>query len=201
MFRFITCCGLWLAAFAGQAQPAPPALFLRQPLQLPTQQEWVAAQLAWLTPDQKLAQFFVIAAYSNKNENYYADLEKLVSTYQPGGLLFFQGKPDRQAWLTNSLQAASPLPLLVTLDAESGLGMPLSGGMSFPVQMTLGAISNNELIRRLGLEIGRQCRRIGVHVNLAPVIDVNSNPANPIIGSRSFGADPCLLYTSPSPRD
>ena len=190
MLRFAACVWCCLLALAGQAQISPPPFWVREPLRLPTETEWVTAQLARLTPDQKLAQFFIVAAYSNKNESYYADLEKLISTYQPGGLLFFQGTPDRQAWLTNRYQAISPIPLFVTLDAESGLGMRLSGGMKFPAQMTLGAIRNNDLIRRMGAEIGRQCRRIGVHINFAPVIDVNSNPANPIIGSRSFGADP-----------
>lgn len=149
--------------------------------------EWADSVLATMTDEQKIGQFFVIATYSNRNESYYAQHERLVRDHHVGGLLFFQGDPYAQAELTNRYQAAAKVPLLISLDAETGLGMRLESTMTFPKQMTLGAIRDDRLIYEMGREIGRQCRRIGVHLNFAPVLDVNSNPRNPIIGTRSFG--------------
>lgn len=151
---------------------------------------WADSTLSSMTLDEKIGQFFVIGTYSNRYESYYASVERLIRNYHVGGLLFFQGDPLTQADLTNRYQALSRVPLLVSLDAENGLGMRLALGMSFPHQMTLGAIQDDRLIYDMGLEIGRQCRRIGVQMNFAPVVDVNSNPLNPIIGYRSFGENP-----------
>ncbi len=148
---------------------------------------WVDSVLASLSEDEKLGQFFMIAAFSNKEDYYHRRIEMLVREQHVGGLIFFQGDPYSQAELTNRFQAAAKVPLLVSLDAENGLGMRLDYGMIFPKQMTLGAIQNNGLIYDMGREIARQCRRIGVTLNFAPVVDVNSNPNNPAIGMRSFG--------------
>ncbi|MDR6193478.1 beta-N-acetylhexosaminidase [Siphonobacter sp. BAB-5404] len=153
-------------------------------------QLWVDSTLAGMNLDEKIGQFFVIGTYSNRYESYYASIDRLIKAYHIGGVIFFQGDPYSQAELSNRYQNLSKVPLLVSLDAENGLGMRLALGTSFPHQMTLGAIQDNNLIYDMGMEIGRQCKRIGVQMNFAPVVDVNSNPLNPIIGYRSFGEDP-----------
>ncbi|ADB41359.1 Beta-N-acetylhexosaminidase [Spirosoma linguale DSM 74] len=150
-------------------------------------QQWVDSVFHTLTPEQKIGQFFMVATFSNRHDNHYQYIEHLIQTNHIGGLIFFQGGPYRQAILTNRYQAASKVPLLIGIDGEWGLGMRLDSTMNFPKQMSLGAIRNNELIYRMGAEIGRQCQRLGIHINFAPVSDINSNPANPVIGVRSFG--------------
>ncbi|WP_461150430.1 glycoside hydrolase family 3 N-terminal domain-containing protein [Spirosoma pulveris] len=150
-------------------------------------QHWVDSVFHSLTPEQKIGQFFMVATFSNRHDNHYQYIEHLIQTNHIGGLIFFQGGPYRQAILTNRYQAASKVPLLIGIDGEWGLGMRLDSTMNFPKQMSLGAIRNNELIYRMGAEIGRQCQRLGIHINFAPVSDINSNPANPVIGVRSFG--------------
>ena len=148
---------------------------------------WVDSVLTSLTEEEKIGQFFMVATFSNREEAYYQRMDYLVRDLHVGGLIFFQGDPVTQADLTNRYQAFAKTPLMVSLDAESGLGMRLDYAMTFPKQMTLGAIRDNRLIYDMGREIARQCRRIGVTLNFAPVVDVNSNPNNPAIGMRSFG--------------
>ncbi|MVM40090.1 serine hydrolase [Spirosoma sp. HMF3257] len=148
---------------------------------------WVDSVFQTLTPEQKVGQFFMVAAFSNRHENHYQYIDHLIQNNHIGGLIFFQGGPHRQAILTNRYQAESKVPLLIGIDGEWGLGMRLDSAMDFPKQMSLGAIRDNELIYRMGAEIGRQCQRLGIHINFAPVSDINSNPSNPVIGVRSFG--------------
>lgn len=151
-------------------------------------QHWVDSVFQTLTPEQKVGQFFMVATFSNRHDqHHYQYIEHLIQTNHIGGLIFFQGGPYRQAVLTNRYQALSKVPLLIGIDGEWGLGMRLDSAMGFPKQMSLGAIRDNELIYRMGAEIGRQCQRLGIHINFAPVSDINSNPANPVIGIRSFG--------------
>ncbi len=150
-------------------------------------QHWVDSVFHTLTPEQKIGQFFMVATFSNRHENHYQYIDHLIQSNHIGGLIFFQGGPYRQAVLTNRYQAQSKIPLLIGIDGEWGLGMRLDSAMDFPKQMSLGAIRDNELIYRMGSEIGRQCQRLGIHINFAPVSDINSNPANPVIGVRSFG--------------
>jgi len=151
---------------------------------------WVDSLMDKLTLDQRIGQLFMVAAYSNKDAAHEAELKKLVSQYGIGGLIFFQGGPVRQAALTNRLQAAAKVPLMIGMDAEWGLAMRLDSTIRFQRQMTLGAIKNDSLIYAFGAEVARECRRLGVHINFAPVVDINNNPANPVIGTRSFGQDP-----------
>ncbi|MTI30768.1 glycoside hydrolase family 3 N-terminal domain-containing protein [Xanthovirga aplysinae] len=151
------------------------------------QKQWVDSVFNSLNEDQRIGQLFMVAAYSNRDEKHYQTIENLIKTNNIGGLIFFQGGPVRQAQLTNRYQAAAKTPLLVAMDAEWGLGMRLDSTISYPRQMALGAIQDNQSIYDMGAEIARQCKRLGVHINFAPVIDVNSNPANPVIGNRSFG--------------
>lgn len=132
----------------------------------------------------------MIATYSNQNESHYRNVELLVEKYHIGGLVFFQGSPTRQVELTNRYQEKSEIPLLIGMDAEWGAGMRLDSLIPFPKQMTLGAVDNNQLIYNYAAEIGRQCKYLGVHVNFAPVLDVNNNASNPVINWRSFGDNP-----------
>ncbi len=148
---------------------------------------WVDSVFNSLTPDDRIAQLFIIAAYSNRWNAHKNEITNLIKKYKIGGLLFFQGGPVRQANLTNYFQKISKTPLLIAMDAEWGLAMRLDSTMKFPRQMQLGAIKDDELIYKMGEEIAKQCKRIGVHINFAPVIDVNNNPKNPVINSRSFG--------------
>lgn len=157
------------------------------------QKVWVDSVFNTLSMDEQIAQLLMIRTYSNKNREYYDSISRLIMKYNIGGLTFFQGSPQQQAELTNHWQRVAKTPLLVSIDAEWGLGMRLDSVMDFPEQMTLGAIQDNELIYKMGYQIGEQCRRIGVQMNFAPVIDVNSNRNNPVINFRSFGEDPQLV--------
>ena len=152
-----------------------------------TAEKWIDSVFTTMTPEQKVGQFFMVATFSNRHDNHYQYIEHLIQNYHIGGLIFFQGGPHRQALLTNRYQSMSKIPMLVGIDGEWGLGMRLDSAMDFPKQMALGALRDNQLVYRMGDEIGRQCRRLGIHINFAPVSDINSNPANPVIGNRSFG--------------
>jgi len=154
-----------------------------------TREQWVDSVFASLTPDQRIAQLMVIRAHSNLGPEHVAKVMSDIQLYNVGALCFFQGGPVRQAVLTNQYQQTAQTPLMVTIDGEWGLGMRLDSVTKFPYQLTLGAMENDRLVYRMGQAIGQQCKRIGVHVNYAPVVDVNNNPNNPVIGFRSFGAD------------
>ena len=153
------------------------------------QQAWVDSVFNSLTEDQRIAQLMVIRAHSNLGPDHVAKVEEDIRKYNVGALCFFQGGPVRQAVLTNRYQQIAKTPLMVTIDGEWGLGMRLDSILKFPYQLTLGAQRDPELVYRMGLAVGEQCKRIGVHVNYAPVVDVNNNPNNPVIGFRSFGED------------
>lgn len=148
---------------------------------------WIDSTLSRMTLEEKIGQLFMIAAYSNQNENYENDLEQQVRKYHVGGLIFFQGDPVRQVKLTNRLQKAATCPLLIGMDAEHGIGWRLQSAMEFPKMLIAGASRDDSLTYRLGATIARHCRTLGVHVNFAPVADINSNLHNPIIGMRAFG--------------
>jgi beta-N-acetylhexosaminidase len=150
---------------------------------------WVDSVFNTMTEDERIAQLIMYPAYSNKDEKEYSYLEKLIREYKIGGLIFMQGGPVRQANLTNRYQDASDIPLLIASDAEWGLAMRLDSTISYPRQMMMGAITEEDIIYEFGKTIANECKRIGVHVNFAPVIDVNNNSANPVIGYRSFGED------------
>lgn len=151
---------------------------------------WVDSTLSRMSLNEKIGQLFMVAAYSNRNADYENNLEELIRKYHIGGVIFFQGDPVRQVNLTNRLQKAARYPLLVGMDAEHGTGWRLQSAMEFPRMLINGAVQNDTLIYGLGAAIARHCRELGVHVNFAPVADVNNNPLNPVIGMRSFGEDP-----------
>lgn len=152
-------------------------------------QAWVDSVFNSLGDDEKIAQLMVIRAHSNLGPDHIAKVTADITKYNVGALCFFQGGPVRQANLTNYYQSLAKTPLMITMDAEWGLGMRLDSVIKFPYQLTLGAMSDEELIYRMGIAIGEQCKRLGVHVNYAPVVDINNNPNNPVIGHRSFGED------------
>ncbi len=153
------------------------------------QKYWVDSVFTTLSLKDKIGQLFMVAAYSNRDEQHRKDLLELIGDYGIGGLIFFQGGPVRQARLTNEFQSVSEVPLLIAMDAEWGLGMRLDSTVSYPYQMGLGAIEDEGLIYQMGTEIAGQFRRLGMHINFAPVIDVNNNARNPVINFRSFGED------------
>ena len=150
---------------------------------------WADSVYNSLTLDEKIAQLLFVRANYDKSYDRNELVTELVEKYNIGGLTFFGGDPLTQAKLTNYWQGLSKTPLLISIDAEWGLGMRLSNAISFPYQMTLGAIQNDSLIFEMGCEIASQCKRLGIQANFAPVIDINSNIANPVIGCRSFGED------------
>lgn len=140
-----------------------------------------------LSFNEKVGQLFMVAAYSNKNEEHYQSLDGLIENYHIGGLIFFQGGPNRQAKITNRFQEKSKQPLFIGIDAEWGMSMRLDSTYCYPWNMTLGAIQDNSLIEEMGAQMAEQSKRLGVHFTFAPVVDINTNPNNPIIGNRSFG--------------
>ncbi len=150
---------------------------------------WVDSVYNQMPFNEKVGQLFMVAAYSNKDTVHFNALDKLIRDYKIGGLIFFQGGPMRQAKLTNRFQAKSKFPMFIGIDAEWGLNMRLDSTYKFPWNMTLGAIRDLKLIEKMGEQMGKESKRLGVHFNFAPVIDVNTNPLNPIIGSRAFGED------------
>ena len=151
---------------------------------------WADSVLMSLSEEERIAQLFMVAAYSNKDESHKQEIIDLVEKYKIGGVMFLQGGPVRQAKFTNHLQTHSKVPLMIAIDAEWGVAMRLDSALRFPWQMTLGAIEDTTLIYDMGVEVARQCKLLGIHINFAPVVDVNSNPKNPIINNRSFGEDP-----------
>ena len=152
---------------------------------------WVDSIYLEMSPDERIGQLIWLRAHSDKGPDHVAFVERMIQNYHIGGLTFFQGTPEEQVRLTNQYQAlAKRVPLLISMDAEWGLGMRLKeSAISYPRQLMLGAIQDNLLIYEMGAEIARQLHRLGVHVNFAPVADVNNNPNNPVINFRSFGED------------
>ncbi len=153
------------------------------------QQKWVDSIYSSLSLKEKIGQLFMVQVFSNQDAKAKEAVIKQIKDNKIGGLIYSKGGPIRQAKLNNELQAASKIPLLVAIDAEWGLSMRLDSTYAFPWNMTLGAINDNTLIEKVGFQIGEHCNRLGIHINFAPVVDINTNPKNPIIGNRSFGED------------
>lgn len=151
--------------------------------------KWVDSIYKTMSIDEKIGQLFMVAAYSNKDEAHFKDIDKLITENKIGGVIFFQGGPSRQIKLTNRFQAKSKIPLFIGIDAEWGLNMRLDSTYKYPWNMTLGAIRDLKLIEKVGKNMAEDTKRIGAQFNFAPVLDINTNPLNPIIGNRSFGED------------
>lgn len=151
---------------------------------------WVKQKMAGMSMEEKIGQLFMVAAYSNKGKAHEQEILRLIKEEQIGGLIFFQGTPEQQAWLTNAYQSQAKTPLMIAMDAEWGLAMRLPETYKFPWPITLGALQDTNLAYEYGKAIAEHCQALGVHINFAPVVDINTNPKNPIIGARSFGEDP-----------
>jgi beta-N-acetylhexosaminidase len=161
---------------------------------------WVDSVLKTLTIEQQIAQCIWVAGYSNRDVSHEVEISDIIRKYGIGGIVFFQGTAAKQAELTNYYQKISNVPLLISIDAEWGIGMRLENVEKFPYQMTLGAIKDDSLIYQFGKAVANQFKRLGIQVNLAPVADININPQNPVINYRSFGekrdnvARKCIMY-------
>ncbi|NGZ90717.1 glycoside hydrolase family 3 N-terminal domain-containing protein [Psychroflexus maritimus] len=151
------------------------------------QKQWVDSVYNSLTVEQKIAQLFIVDVFTEKGERHISSIKNLIEKHQLGGVIFSKGSPHLQAQANNQLQAISTIPLLVTMDAEWGLAMRLDSTYAFPWNMTIGAVKDLKTVERVGYQIGKHNHRLGVHMNFAPVVDLNTNPDNPIIGNRSFG--------------
>ncbi|MDR6301636.1 glycoside hydrolase family 3 N-terminal domain-containing protein [Mesonia maritima] len=151
------------------------------------QEIWVDSLYNSLSTEEKIGQLFMVDIFSNKSKAETDKIKALVEEYHIGGIIFSKGGPIQQAKLTNEYQEAAKIPLLIGMDAEWGLAMRLDSTYAFPWNMTLGAVEDNLLIEQVGAQIAKHCKRLGVHINFAPVADINVNPENPIIGNRSFG--------------
>lgn len=152
--------------------------------------QWVDSVFNNMTPAERVGQLFMVRAHSNLGQKYIDSVARVIEAEQLGGVVLFQGGPVSHAHVINQYQKLSKVPLLIALDGEWGLGMRLPDStISYPYQMTLGAVQDENLIRRMGVEVAKDFKRLGMHVNFAPVIDVNNNPKNPVINFRSFGED------------
>ncbi|WP_438988842.1 glycoside hydrolase family 3 N-terminal domain-containing protein [Polaribacter sp.] len=151
------------------------------------QNVWVDSIMSTMSIDEKIGQLFMVQAYSNLDKKHEEFITEMIAKYHVGSLIFMQGTPQKQAQLNNKYQDTAKVPLLIGFDGEWGLDMRLDSTYRFPWNMTLGAIKNDALIEQFGKHLGQHAKRLGIHVNFAPVIDINVNPENPIIGNRSFG--------------
>lgn len=151
------------------------------------QKNWVDEQYGNMTTEQRIGQLFMVSIASNQDKAASDRIKDLITEHHIGGVIFSKGGPVRQAKLCNAFQSKSKIPLLIGMDAEWGLAMRLDSTYAFPWNMTLGAIADNTIVEKVGRQIGNHAKRLGVHINFAPDIDINTNPANPIIGNRSFG--------------
>jgi len=154
---------------------------------LDQQNHWVDSVFNRLSKKQKIAQLFMVRVYSNQTPAFDDSIARLIKKEKIGGIVFFQGGPVRQAQFTNRYQSISKVPLLMAIDGEWGLGMRLDSTISYPYQMTLGAIQDNTLLFKMGQFVARDFKRLGLQMNFGPDMDVNNNPNNPVIGFRSFG--------------
>lgn len=178
---FIVTLLLMASLFTAQAQTKSYLQTLAEP------NEWVDSVFKRLSKRQKIAQMFFVRAHTNFGKAYEDSIGRVIKKERIGGLVFFQGGPGRQAILTNQYQSLARVPLLITSDGEWGLGMRLDSTISYPYQLALGAVQNKDLLYKMGLEVAKDYKRIGMHMNLAPDVDVNNNPKNPVINFRSFG--------------
>lgn len=161
---------------------------------------WADSVFNTLTTRDKIAQLMIVRANYDKQYIGHEKIDTLLQHHKIGGITFFGGTPTQQARFTNQWQQKSKIPLFISIDAEWGVAMRLDSVSPFPRAMTLGAIQNNDLITQMGQYIGDQCNTLGIHINFAPVADINNNPENPVINTRSFGqlpynvAQKCAAY-------
>ncbi len=186
IFTLLTC---YISATFGWAQKP---ILLRN-VDREAMNHWTDSVFASLSMDERIGQLFMVIADIKTTDQNVQKLMRYVREAKIGGVLFHKGTPTDQAYLTNKMQKASKVPLFVSLDGEWGLSMRLNGTTRFPKNMMLGAIEDNLLLRKYGEEVARQCKVMGIHINFAPDLDINSNVDNPVIGIRSFGEDGKLV--------
>jgi len=180
--------GLLFISHLTYAQKQPSLYLITDSLKM---MQWVDSVFDLMTLDEKIGQLFMVTTdpdFSSEDK-----ILKYIQGQKIGGILFSKGALEDQAQSTNQYQQSSRIPLLISLDGEWGLSMRLENTPRFPKNMMLGAIADNQLIKLYGAEVGRECRELGIQINFAPVLDVNSNPDNPVIRNRSFGEDPQLV--------
>ncbi|MBE4951286.1 glycoside hydrolase family 3 protein [Chryseobacterium culicis] len=152
-------------------------------------QQWVDKTYKSLSQDEKLGQLFIVALYTNKGEEYISQIRNIVTADKIGGLILMQDDAGREITLVNEFQQKSKIPLMIGMDAEWGLYQRIAAAHKFPWAMTLGAIQDKNLVYQMAAKIADDCHRMGINWDFAPVVDVNTNPSNPIIGNRSFGSE------------
>ncbi|MBR6282968.1 MAG: serine hydrolase [Muribaculaceae bacterium] len=156
-------------------------------------ESWVEAQLRGMTPEQRVAQLVVMAVDPKDDAPTRALVKRYVEENRVGGLIYNECSMHELATIANYAQSLATVPLLMTIDGEWGLAMRVQGTLCYPRNLVLGAIDDDRVLYQYGREVARQCRRAGIHVNFAPVLDVNDDPRNPVIGTRSFGESPELV--------
>lgn len=156
-------------------------------------EKWADSVLQTLSLEEKIGQLLMIDAHPQKDKKHWEQVANYVKDYYIGGVIFFKAGPKQLALMSNYLQEKAKIPLLTSIDAEWGLAMRMDSVLSFPVQMALGAVQNNELIYQMGRTIAKHCKRLGIHINFAPVLDINNNPQNPVINTRSFSDNKKLV--------
>lgn len=179
MKKFVLLCGFMISMMSSFAQD--PAT------------KWVDSVFKTLSKDEKIAQLMVVRLSSlgpNRSAIFHDSIvRRAIDKYNIGGICVFQGDPVYQANLLNELQARAKTPIIVAVDAEWGLGMRMDSVKSLPRQMMLGAVQNPAIVYEYGKVVAQQLKRMGIHINYAPVVDVNNNRLNPVINDRSFGED------------
>ena len=156
-------------------------------------ERWVDSVFNSMSPDARIGQLIIAAVTPSTNDATRALVQRLVTQNMVGGLIYEKSTIAEQASVTNLAQSLATVPLMITIDGEWGLGMRLKDVPNFQRNLILGAVDNDMLLYEYGREVARQCRRMGIQVNFAPVLDVNDNPQNPVIGDRSFGENPELV--------
>ena len=152
------------------------------------QEKWVDSIYAGLSLKEKVGQLFMPMVFTERDSSHFKYTLDLIKDYKLGGLVFSLGGPVGQSQWLNSFQQASSIPLLIAMDAEWGVAMRLDSVQAFPWPMTLGAVKDTTLLRKIGERMGMQEKRLGIHYSFSPTLDINTNPKNPIIGNRSFGS-------------
>ncbi|TBN19021.1 glycoside hydrolase family 3 N-terminal domain-containing protein [Hyunsoonleella pacifica] len=168
---------------------AQESIYPLQTTDVEDQTKWVDSIYNSMSLKEKVGQLYMVQVMSNQNTATKNKIVSLIHKHHIGGIIYSNGGPYRQARLNNELQAVSKIPMLIGMDAEWGLSMRLDSTYAFPYNMALGATKDNNLVKQTGRQVGEHCKRLGVHFNFAPVVDINTNPKNPIIGNRSFGED------------
>ena len=180
LFAFLALFIFTISSFSQQTNPLIAKDFKAQKV-------WVDSVYNTMDLKAKVGQLFMPRAFSNLGPEHEKQMIELVEEHKVGGIIFSKGGPVRQAIFNNKLQDKAAIPLMMAMDAEWGLNMRLDSTYAFPYNMTLGAIKDNDLVRLTGKKVGEHVKRIGMHMNFGPVVDINTNPDNPIIGNRSFG--------------